>query len=216
MPKKAQPKKFAEAWEEVKNNPDTYCVGVEAEDGDYICAYKILEKGKLLGWRLRREDEFLKNLPADYDMTQLGEPMLLKDTGSFKKIAKEWEKIKKDTEAYYIAIIEEDGLHLDTYIHKILKNGELAGWRVKEKGKPIYDLPVEHDMSQFGFPGETLPIADENLGLDVFLGAKNWITPPLTDKDIEALAKNPAFIKSIRLWEREVLRESKTWLSGEG
>jgi hypothetical protein len=215
MPKKAQPKKLAEAWEKVKNNSDTYCVGVEMKDDD-ICIYKILEKGKLLGWRLRREDKFLKDLPPDYDMTQFGEPIYLEETGSFKKIAKEWEKMKKNAESYYIAIIEENGLHLGTYIHKILKNGELTGWRVKEKGKPIYDLPANYDMAQFGFPGESQSIADEHLYLEFLLDMKNWITPPLTNKDIEAFAKNPAFIKSLKLWEKEILHESKIWLMGEG
>jgi len=222
MPKKPQPKKaapqpeqLAEAWEEVKNDPDIYCVDVEIDEDDVICAYKILKDGKLMGWRLRREDEFLKDLPANYDMAQLGEPFYI-ETGSFKEIAKEWERVKKDSEAYFIAITEEGGLFLDTYIHKILKNGKLTGWRVKEKGKPVYDLPANHDMSQFGFPGSTVPINDENLGFDVFFGMKSWITPPLTDKDIENLAKNQDFVKSVRLWEKEVLRESKDWLNGEG
>lgn len=215
MPKKTQPEKLTEAWEEVKNNSDTYCVGVEMKNDD-ICIYKILEKGKLLGWRLRREDKFLKDLPADYDMTQFGMPIYLEETSSFKKIAKEWERIKKDAQSYYIAIIEENGLHLGTYIHKILKNGVLAGWRVKEKGKPICDLPADYNMSQFGLPGESQPVFEENLYMEFSLDIKNWITPPLTDNDIEAFAKNPAFIKSIKFWEKEVLRESKTWLMGEG
>jgi len=136
---------------------------------------------------------------------------------SIKTIAKEWEKVKKDAEAYYIAIVDEDdGLHLGTYIHKILKNGKLTGWRVKEKGKPARDLPANYNMSKFGFPGEVQPVFEENMFLELFLEMKNWTTPPLTPKDIETLAKSPAFLKSIKRWEKEIISESKIWLSGEG
>jgi|GEM_PF-6136311 len=201
MPKKT----LVDEWEAVKNDADTYCVGVEQEDGEYIYINKILEKGKLIGWRVRGDDKILANLPVSYDMTKYGNPVYL-ETGSFKKIAKEWEKVKKNSKAYYIAITDDDEMFIDIYIHKILKNGKLVGWQVKEKGKASCDLPADYDMTQFGFPGYTEELEEEDLFFEISLDPKSFTTPPLK---IEDFVKNPAVIASIKRWEKEILRNTK-------
>jgi len=207
-------KELKKAWEAVKNDADTCCVSVFNDKGDdFPYVSKVLEKGKLIGWRVHKEDRVFANLPANYDMTKYGMPSYLEEAGSLKRIAKEWEKIKKDPKAYYIAITDDDGLYASTYIHKILKDGKLAGWRVKEKGKSAVDLPADYDMSQFGFPGDSQELDCESLFMEIMLDMKSLTTPPL---NAEELVKNPMFMAAIKRWEKEMLSNANAWLKGEG
>ena len=223
MPKKAQAKsketqltkeqaELAAAWEEVRNDSDAYCIVIE--EGDYygINIFRISNKGNLAGWRVIRTGKILYDLPADYDMTQFGWPMLAEDgDGSVKHVAKEWEKIKRNAKLYYVEILDEGGERIGVYMHKILKNGKLTGWRVKEKGKPLYDLPANYDMMQFaGFP-EADEIPDEDLSIEIRLDPKTFTTPPITEKDLEEFVKNPAFAKGLEYWARGMLRTNKAY-----